>query len=457
MKFVSTPTGEAMDLRDHRYGRMWRRIRPGGALRTVMKAIGSQLGAMAVAKVDPRKPSRTISVMQGSGFSSLVHWAEPRSLTTLEAQVLASFPRDFVFLGDFKERWKRIGNCVPPLMMKALAAHVRNQLGVNMPTVISTFSGCGGSSLGYKLAGCDVRLAVEWDANAVETYRANFPSTPVYHGDISELEVDRALELAGLKPGELDIFDGSPPCQGFSTAANHLRDANDPRNRLFEQYVRLLRGLRPRAFIMENVKGMTNGEMRPVFDEVIAELRASGYRVRARVLNAKWYGVPQSRERVIFIGLRENLGLDPTHPAPTVTKPITAGDALAGCPVGESFPLTDSYGVLWRRIRPGERAIATLKEIGAEIGYGGTNKIDPGKPSRTITKMQGKHGYATMCHWAEPRSLSTEEAQRLASFPDSFRFLGAYKDRWARIGNCVPPLLMKAIASHVRETLASAH
>lgn len=320
-----------------------------------------------------------------------------------------------------------------------------------MRSVISTFSGCGGSSLGYKLAGCDVRLAVEWDANAVETYRANFPSTPVYHGDIAELTVDRALELAGLAPGELDILDGSPPCQGFSTAGR--RDVDDPRNRLFEEYVRLLRGLRPRAFVMENVKGMTTGEMRPVFDEVIAELRAAGYRVRARVLNAKWYGVPQSRERVIFIGVRDDLGVDPAHPAPTVTTPITAGAALAGCVAGEHPMLTDRYGRLWSRIRPGGRARDVLTTIGVEAGQNNCVILDPRKPSRTIPKMQSGRGFATIAHWAEPRALSTEEAQRIASFPDSFVFTGDYRERWARIGNCVPPLLMRAVASSVAATL----
>jgi len=88
----------------------------------------------------------------------------------------------------------------------------------NSFSVVSTFSGCGGSSLGYQLAGGKVRLAVEWDKNAVETYRLNFPDTPIYHGDIAALSVDECCKLADIEPGELDILDGSPPCQGFSTA-----------------------------------------------------------------------------------------------------------------------------------------------------------------------------------------------------------------------------------------------
>ena len=318
-----------------------------------------------------------------------------------------------------------------------------------MTTVVSTFSGGGGSSLGYKLAGCDVRLGVEWDADAVETYRRNFPITPIFHGDIATLTVERVCELAGLSAvDELDILDGSPPCQGFSMAGK--RDASDRRNRLFEEYARLLRGLRPRAFIMENVRGMVIGDMRAVFDEVIAALRECGYRVKARVLNAMWYGVPQSRERVIFVGIRNNLYADPTHPRPTTSRPTTVREALAGVRVGEAPHIGDGrYGVLWRRIRPGKSAANVLNGS----GYSSCIKIHPDRPSPTIMKMQGREtsgGYATLCHWSEPRALSTEEAQRLASFPDDFVFTGNYQQRWARIGNSVPPLLMRAIAAHVR-------
>jgi DNA (cytosine-5)-methyltransferase 1 len=323
-------------------------------------------------------------------------------------------------------------------------------------SVVSTFSGCGGSSLGYRLAGCTVRLAVEWDADAVETYRANFPTTPVFHGDIHDLTAVRARELAGLAPGEeLDVLDGSPPCQGFSTMRG-TRDAGDERNQLFREYARLLRELRPRAFVMENVRGMVVGEMRPIFDEVLATLRACGYRVRARVLNAMWYGVPQSRQRVIFVGVRDDLGVEPSHPEPTVARPVSVAEALEDCPVGESFALTDRYGRLWRRIRPGERAADVLEDAVGSLSGFGMSKLDPRKPARTIVKMVGGRGFATMCHWAEPRSLSTEEAQRLAGFPDSFRFSGDFHARWARIGNCVPPPLMRAVAAHVVGLLAQA-
>src|ERR1035438_8286507 len=142
--------------------------------------------------------------------------------------------------------------------------------------VISTFSGCGGSSLGYQMAGGKVLLAVEWDKNAVETYRLNFPDTPIYHGDIAKLSVQECLDRTGLKAGELDILDGSPPCQGFSTAGK--RNFDDSRNQLFREYVRMLRGLQPKVFVMENVSGMVKGQMKLIFVEILKELKASGYK-----------------------------------------------------------------------------------------------------------------------------------------------------------------------------------
>lgn len=137
----------------------------------------------------------------------------------------------------------------------------------NAPTVISTFAGAGGSSLGYSMAGYRELLAVEWDDNAVQTFKLNFHGVPVYHGDIAKLSVEKVLEMTGLNPGELDVFDGSPPCQGFSTAGK--RDMNDDRNQLFREYVRLLRGLMPKVFVMENVSGMVKGKMKLIFAEIL--------------------------------------------------------------------------------------------------------------------------------------------------------------------------------------------
>ena len=206
-------------------------------------------------------------------------------------------------------------------------------VGANLYKVISTFSGCGGSSLGYQLAGFKIALAIEWDKNACETYRLNFPDTDLFEGDIANLSVDEALKRTGLKAGELDILDGSPPCQGFSTAGK--RDFNDDRNQLFSEYIRLLKGLQPKILVMENVSGMVKGKMKLIFAEILTELKAAGYNVKVKLLNAMYFGVPQSRQRLIFIGVRNDLNIEPVHPK-AQTKPITVREALKDCPDGLS-------------------------------------------------------------------------------------------------------------------------
>jgi DNA (cytosine-5)-methyltransferase 1 len=119
------------------------------------------------------------------------------------------------------------------------------------------------------------------------------------------LTIRECLKITGLQPGKLDVLDGSPPCQGFSTAGKRKMD--DGRNQLFREYVRLLQGLKPKVFVMENVSGMVKGKMKLIFAEIMRELKASGYHVSARLMNSMYFGVPQSRERMIFIGVREDL------------------------------------------------------------------------------------------------------------------------------------------------------
>ena len=342
----------------------------------------------------------------------------------------------------------------------------------NAPTVISLFAGCGGSSLGYSMAGYRELLSVEWDDNAVETFRLNFPDVPVYHGDICKLSVEQVLEMTGLQPGELDVLDGSPPCQGFSTAGKRVMD--DPRNQLFKEYVRLLRGLKPKVFVMENVSGMVKGKMKIIFAEILRELKASGYKVSARLLNAMYFNVPQSRQRMIFIGVRDDLGIEPSHPV-AESKPITAAMAIPGLIATKSQCINPGIDALAEscaticKTESGYRVLSTQGDIDeAEIKktwqmykvligqlpktHFGLVRLKPHKPSQTISKDAG-NTTTGLCHPVEIRKLTIPEIKRLASFPDDFEFIGNYKEKWARIGNSVPPLFMRSIARHIKEHL----
>lgn len=154
------------------------------------------------------------------------------------------------------------------------------------PTVISTFAGCGGSSLGYKWAGFKELLATDFDEDSVAVFKANFPGTLVLQADIRQVSVADILKMTGLKPGELDVLDGSPPCQGFSTVGR--RKVRDERNDLFREYVRLIRGLKPKVFVMENVTGMAVGRMKGRFLEIWKALSSLDYKVRCRWMNARY-------------------------------------------------------------------------------------------------------------------------------------------------------------------------
>jgi DNA (cytosine-5)-methyltransferase 1 len=307
-------------------------------------------------------------------------------------------------------------------------------------TVISLFAGCGGSSLGYKLAGFKELLAVEWDNNAVQTFKLNFPKVPVYHGDIAKLSSEECMKLAGIKKGELDILDGSPPCQGFSTAGK--RRYNDPRNSLFQEYARLLKDLQPKVFVFENVSGMVKGYMKQIYLEVIEELRDCGYKCKGQILNAMYYNVPQSRERVIIIGVRNDLGIEPSHPKP-MSKPITVKEAIGDLPLG--LPEKHEQRVIeaWYKSKPGQ----SLRKAVRYVGSFQSVRLDPDKPSSTQIKSH------LNWHWLVPRYLTIQEAGILQGFPFNYKWTGTRDQCKERIGNSVPPLFMKAIAEHIKSNI----
>lgn len=308
-------------------------------------------------------------------------------------------------------------------------------------TVVSTFAGCGGSSTGYVWAGGKVLLAVEWDKNAVDTYRLNYPDTPIYHGDIAKLSVEECLRLTGLQPGQLDIFDGSPPCQGFSTAGK--RNFEDDRNQLFREYVRLLKGLQPKVFVMENVSGMVKGKMKLIFAEIMRELKAAGYSVKCQLMNTMYFGVPQSRQRVIFIGVRNDLGITPTHPKPQ-TYPagvVLQDDVTPDLFVSEKrFALLQAHkarhiakgnGFAWQEIKPGKPSTAIAKNMGM-----------PGAGTKLIRDTQG---------YRYPTNL---EVKQIGGYPYHYQFTDR-DSMIERIGNSVPPRFMMAVAEHIRDQLLS--
>lgn len=171
-------------------------------------------------------------------------------------------------------------------------------------TVISTFAGCGGSSLGYKLSGFKELLAIDFNENAYETFKLNF-DCPVWLKDIKTVTSKEILTFCEINKNDLDVLDGSSPCQGFSTAGKRI--VTDNRNDLFKEFVRLINELQPKVFVMENVSGMIKGTMKGMFKEIMTTLKKLNYQVKCKLMNAKYYNVPQSRQRVIFVGVLKKI------------------------------------------------------------------------------------------------------------------------------------------------------
>ena len=304
-------------------------------------------------------------------------------------------------------------------------------------TVVSTFAGCGGSSLGYKWAGFRELLAIDFEPHAVETFKLNFPDVDVWQADIRKVSAESVLERCGIEKGVLDVLDGSPPCQGFSTAGK--RQVSDARNDLAWEFIRLIEGLQPRAFVMENVSGMAKGGMRGRFNEILAGLKATGYRVEVKKLNAMYYGVPQSRERIIFIGMREGQEIE----WPKRQAIITVGDAIGHLPDGVQGNHSEQVIAAWHKSKPAQLLRKAVKYVGSFQSC----RLGPDRPAPTQIK-----GHSHW-HYKVPRKLTSVETGMIQSFPESFKWIGGAGKIVERIGNSVPPKMMQAIAECVKAVL----
>jgi DNA (cytosine-5)-methyltransferase 1 len=356
---------------------------------------------------------------------------------------------------------------------------------------VSTFSGCGGSSLGYKMAGFRVLWANEFIPAAQDTYRANHPDTILDTRDIRQVTGQSILDAIGLKRGELDLFDGSPPCASFSTAGKRekgwgeVKTYSDTKQRtddLFFEYSRLINDMQPKTFVAENVSGLVKGTAKGYFLEILKALKGCGYTVSAKLLDAQWLGVPQMRQRVIFVGVRNDLveqyGVQPVHPKPfdyrysvreAIPWIIKHGTHPAGTFTPE-FVDSETYpaSAVLTSVSSGSRLVEAETDIsryaiGAEwdkLEQGGKsakyiNLVKPriDQPSPTITQRGGDNTAASVTHPTEKRKFSIAELKRICAFPDDFILTGTYVQQWERLGRAVPPVMMMQIAAAVRDEI----
>lgn len=313
---------------------------------------------------------------------------------------------------------------------------------VNVPwngfNAISTFSGCGGSSLGYKMAGFKVLWANEFVPAAQETYRTNHPDTILDTRDIRQVQPQDILNVIGLNVGELDLLDGSPPCASFSTSGRrekgwgqvkHYSDTQQRTDDLFFEYIRILNGLQPKVFVAENVSGLVKGTAKGYFLEILTAMKVCGYRVEAKLLDAQWLGVPQMRQRIIFIGTRRDLNISPAFP----------------------HPLPYRYTI--KEILPHIKAL--------RLGGRPDNWKPSTQPAGTIVQSDGARtnisaylsSYLIRDNQGNERKYTIDELRLICSFPVDFQLTGDFAQQWERMARAVPPVMMAHIARTVRDEM----
>jgi len=382
--------------------------------------------------------------------------------------------------------------------------------------VVDLFAGAGGLSCGLQMAGFKPVFANEHTSQYAETFKYNHPNTPILVDDIREISNQTFLNVSGVKPGELDLLAGGPPCQGFSINAP-IRSLDDDRNHLFREFIRAAKVFHPKNILIENVTGIVSLGKGTVVEQIYQELEALGYSVDHRILFAGHYGVPQMRFRTIFLATREDTPLEFPRPEydakahanftgakelclttmPLFDDPLkpanTVGDALAGLP-----PITpkQSPGDFEYTAPPQSSYETYLREYSDSITNHVCNRLAPinlerlkhipqGGSWRDIpfellpnglkrarrsdhTKRYGRLHPDSLCstvltkcdpHWGsffhpyQNRVLSVREAARIQSFPDRYHFKGTTTQQYEQIGNAVPPLLAKAIGLKIYAAL----
>lgn len=346
--------------------------------------------------------------------------------------------------------------------------------------IIDLFSGCGGLSLGFINNGNVVKKAVEFDREIAVTYKKNHPEVDVIVDDIRNVD-----DSNFFKKGDADIIVGGPPCQGFSMAGARIREGfiDDPRNYLFKHYFNVVKEVKPKAFIMENVKGiktMQNGE---IFNEILrifsdAELLdGEPYTLHYKLVKATDFGVPQKRERMIIIGtlksdydfesIWEETKQEIIREHPNYFEYVTVKDAIGNLPsptesgvINNPFPKSEYQKFLYSNNQTIENHVKTnhsakavermsrvsigenytvLNEKIKSIHSGAYGRLSWDEPAPTITTRFDTPAGGRFIHPSENRTLTPREAARIQGFPDDFVFYGNKTSICKQIGNAVPP------------------
>lgn len=342
---------------------------------------------------------------------------------------------------------------------------------------IDLFSGAGGLSCGFQSAGFNILLGIDNDEKALETYKLNHHNAQTICGDITKINYEEDIKpLIGNKA--IDFIIGGPPCQGMSLAGN--RELDDPRNKLYLSYLRILGEIQPKAFVIENVPGLLSLFHGQIKDSILKRLSKMDYSVHFNVLKASNYGVPQIRRRVFFVGIRNDIKDTFKYPEPLKTivtskmalddlPPLSTLDYLGEEKQNYATKPNNEYQKLMRKNSKyvynhiAAKHTEKTRKIISLVPDGGNYKDLPeeyrntrhfhvawtrfnsSKPAPTIDTGHRHH-----FHYKWNRVPTVRESARIQSFPDNFIFIGNKTQQFRQVGNAVPPLLAQAVAESLK-------
>ena len=336
-----------------------------------------------------------------------------------------------------------------------------------MNNIIDLFCGCGGLSKGFEMAGFNTVLAIDFWKDAVETFNNNHKNKVAICDDVSKISNDFLDDFT--KKNKITGIVGGPPCQGYSTVGK--RDINDDRNYLYLQYCRIVEKVKPEFFVLENVKGLltlNNGKFK---EDIVERFTKLGYIVDYKILNSADYGVPQNRNRVFFVGIKNKKFKFPKEKL----KKVTTYEAISDLTSYEDKYTTSaqtSYQKNMRgnnkQLKNNEFTVHTEKTIDviSKIPDGGKITDLPKefweirKYNKAFQRMNSKlqantidTGHRNYFHYSENRIPTVRESARIQSFPDNFIFYGSRTSQYKQVGNAVPPLLANAIAIEIMKQI----
>ena len=365
-------------------------------------------------------------------------------------------------------------------------------------TYISFFAGGGGSSAGYKLAGGDCRFVNEFQQVAVDTYLANWPGTPHICGDIKNVTGQQIMEMAGLKVGELDILDGSPPCPPFSMSGTKQKGWNQEKvaygmkqqniEDLTWEMIRITGEMKPKVVVCENVKGLTMDYAKQHLDRMVKDFEAEGYTTTYKVMNGIHFGVPQKRQRVFIVSVRNDVLDDIGMPWMLISSLFPEGadeeptleDAIGDLRLDnenrvEAVELIEamkkSAKYKWMKRLPKnpdrvvsvgddvvgpwyDKVIAHRKKWGKSIpekktSFYQSRRVPWNQASHTLSEQGLQTSLAVHLHAEEDRVYTTKESKRIMTLPEDYALTGKLNEQLARIGLMVAPMMMAYLAESI--------